>query len=118
MEQRGGAQTTAQQLWRCRCMDDQARLFQRANPSTCSTKHTGDKIRTVGAKWSSFQINNFQRNSQPWYVLMHNDGKTLLNQPRGYTPDVAEYRAFLECGVDAFAELKSKEEGKSLIGAN
>ncbi len=99
-------------------VDDQARLFPESKLKYLLDKHTGEKIRTVGGKWSSFQINNFQRNSQPWYVLMHNDGKTLLNQPRGYTPDVAEYRAFLECGVDAFAELKSKEEGKTLIGAN
>jgi len=99
-------------------VDDQARLFPDSKLKYLLDPHTGEKIRTVGSKWSSFQINNFQRNSQPWYVLMHNDGKTLLNQPRGYTPDVAEYRAFLECGFDAFAQLKSKEENKSLIGSN
>lgn len=99
-------------------VDDQARLFPDSKLKYLQDPHTGEKIRTVGGKWSSFQINNFQRNSQPWYVLMHNDGKTLLNQPRGYTPDVAEYRAFLECGFDAFAQLKSKEENKSLIGSN
>lgn len=99
-------------------VDDQARLFPDSKLKYLLDQHTGDKVRTVGGKWSSFQINNFERNSQPWYVLMHHDGKTLLNQPRGYTPDVAEYRAFLECGFDAFAQLKSKEENKSLIGAN
>ena len=99
-------------------VDDQARLFPDSKLKYLQDQHTGDKIRTVGGKWSSFQINNFSRNSQPWYALMHNDGKTLLNQPRGYTPDVDEYRAFLQCGSDAFAELKSKETGKSLIGSN
>lgn len=99
-------------------VDDQARLFPDSKLKYLLDQHTGEKIRTVGGKWSSFQINNFERNSQPWYVLMHHDGKTLLNQPRGYTPDVAEYRAFLECGFDAFAQLKSKEENKSLMGSN
>lgn len=99
-------------------VDDQARLFPDSKLKYLLDQHTGEKIRTVGGKWSSFQINNFNRNSQPWYVLMHHDGKTVLNQPRGYTPDVEEYRAFLQCGSDAFAELKSKEEGKSLIGSN
>ncbi|MEQ1746482.1 MAG: cytochrome c biogenesis protein CcdA [Saprospiraceae bacterium] len=98
-------------------VDDQARLFPDSKLKYLQDQHNGDKIRTVGGKWSSFQINNFGRNSQPWYALMHNDGKTLLNQPRGYTPDVDEYKAFLECGYSAFASLKSKQEGKSLIGS-
>ncbi len=87
-------------------VDDQARLFPDDRQKYLLDRHTGEKIRTVGAKWSSFQINNFQRNSQPWYVLMHLDGKTLLNQPRGYTPDAEEYRQFLQCGLEAFAQLQ------------
>lgn len=99
-------------------VDDQARLFPDNKFKYLLDPHTGEKMRTVGDKWSSFQINNFERNSQPWYVLMHNDGKTLLNQPVGYTPEVKEYKAFLDCGFDAFAQMKNREETKSLIGAN
>ncbi|MBK8969716.1 MAG: thioredoxin family protein [Lewinellaceae bacterium] len=98
-------------------VDDQARLFPEDKFKYLLDPNTGEKMRTVGDKWSSFQINNFNRNSQPWYVLMHNDGKTLLNEPRGYTPEVEEYRAFLDCGYDAFAQMKSKEENKTLMGA-
>jgi len=29
----------------------------------------------------------------------------LLNPPVGYKPDVKEYSQFLECGLDAFAQL-------------
>ncbi len=97
-------------------VDDQARLFPGNRQKYLLDRHTGEKIRTVGGKWSSFQINNFQRNSQPWYVLMHHDGKTLLNQPRGYTPDVDEYRAFLECGLEAFAQIKERQTSPSLLG--
>ncbi len=99
-------------------VDDQARLFPDNKFKYLLDPHTGEKMRTVGDKWSSFEINNFARNSQPWYVLMHNDGKTLLNEPRGYTPDVSEYRAFLDCGFDAFAQIKNKETNKALIGEN
>ncbi|MBK6930159.1 MAG: hypothetical protein IPH12_04580 [Saprospirales bacterium] len=98
-------------------VDDQARLFPDDKFKYLLDPHTGEKMRTVGDKWSAFQINNFQRNSQPWYVLMHNDGKTLLNEPCGYTPEVEEYRAFLDCGFDAFAQMKTREENKMLIGA-
>lgn len=97
-------------------VDDQARLFPDDRQKYLLDQHTGEKIRTVGGKWSSFQINNFQRNSQPWYVLMHHDGKTLLNQPRGYTPDADEYRSFLECGLAAFAQLQERQNAPALIG--
>lgn len=100
-------------------VDDQARLFPEDRQKYLLDQHTGEKIRTVGGKWSSFQINNFNRNSQPWYVLMHHDGKTLLNQPRGYTPDVDEYRSFLECGLEAFVQLQERQSSPpSLIGVS
>lgn len=87
-------------------VDDRERLFPDDKFAYLRDIHTGGKLRTVGDKWSSFQVNNFNRNSQPWYVLMHNDGTSLLNEPRGYTPNVGEYKAFLDCGYDAFQRLK------------
>lgn len=98
-------------------VDDKARLFGDDKFAYLLDSGTGDKIRTVGDKWSSFQINNFNRNSQPWYVLMHHDGTTILNEPRGYTPDAAEYRNFLECGLNNFDKLKNEGQ-KELIGSN
>lgn len=95
-------------------VDDKERLFPGDKFAYLLDPNTGDKIRTVGDKWSQFQVNNFNISSQPYYVLMHNDGVTLLNEPRPYTPDVAEYRAFLDCGYGAFQRVK--EERKELIG--
>ena len=63
--------------------------------------HTGNKVRSVGNKWSDFQAREFNTNSQPYYVLIAPDGK-VLNQPRGYTPDEEEYQGFLECGIETF----------------
>jgi thiol:disulfide interchange protein DsbD len=30
------------------------------------------------------------------------DAKTILNNPIGYTPDEADYKAFLDCGLEIF----------------
>ncbi len=59
------------------------------------------KIRSVGNKWADFQAIHFGANSQPYYVLMGNDGK-ILTKPKAYTPDVDKYKAFLECGLTNF----------------
>jgi thiol:disulfide interchange protein DsbD len=69
------------------------------------------KVRTLatyGNKWSTLQTETFAINSQPYYVLLSPDGR-LLNHPRAYTPDVDEYRNFLECGLDANEQLASEQ---------
>ncbi len=63
-------------------------------------------LENYGHKWAHFQTTYFNSNSQPFYVLMDNDGKTLLTKPVGYTPDVENFKTFLNCGVEAFKEMK------------
>lgn len=63
-------------------------------------------IQTYGDKWSALQIETYTNNSQPWYCLVGPD-ETLLNVPRGYTPDADEYKAWLECGLEAFEQLQN-----------
>jgi thiol:disulfide interchange protein DsbD len=62
-------------------------------------------IKTIGHKWATFQTQAFGNNSQPYYVMLHPDG-TLLGNPVGYTPNVEEYKSYLECGLGAFQDLK------------
>jgi thiol:disulfide interchange protein len=88
-------------------VDDKERLFPNDKFDYLLDPHTGDKMRTVGDKWGAFQVSNFNVSSQPYYVLLSNDGTTLLNKPVGYTPEVEEYRKFLDCGVSTFKTLKS-----------
>lgn len=64
----------------------------------------GKLKRTIGNKWADFQQIHFNRNSQPYYVLATADG-VILNKPVAYTPDVEEYRNFLECGLERFNNL-------------
>lgn len=76
---------------------------------TVSSKVTGSRtLRRTGDKWAHFQTEYFNNNSQPYYVLIGPDGK-LLNAPVGYTPDVAEFASFLECGQQAWEDLQRNE---------
>ena len=74
-------------------------------------KHNGRtrKLRTVGNKWSHFQTEYFNTNSQPYYVLLSPDGRQL-NAPVGYTPDVQEYSEFLRCGLENYKRLTEMQE--------
>lgn len=63
------------------------------------------RIRTVGDKWSAFEITHFKQIAQPFYFLLTPDGE-LLNNPVGYTPDTDEYAAWLKCGLEAFEKKK------------
>lgn len=62
------------------------------------SKTTGQRIKSVGNKWSDFQIEHYQANAQPYYIILDADGNRL-NEPVGYTPDVDEYAAWLERGI-------------------
>jgi thiol:disulfide interchange protein DsbD len=62
---------------------------------------TGKEITTYGKKWSDFGISRYEANVQPYYVLMGHDEENL-NKPVGYTPDVAEYKKWLEEGIESF----------------
>ena len=62
---------------------------------------TGKRVLTVGNKWSDFQIKNYKINAQPYYVLL-DTAENKLNEPVGYTPDVAEFEAWLAEGISKF----------------
>lgn len=59
---------------------------------------TGKKIKTIGNKWSDFQIEKYQANAQPYYIVLDNE-ENLLNIPVGYTPDVQDYEDWLKLGI-------------------
>lgn len=71
------------------------------------------KLRNYGHKWSHFQTEYFNTNTQPYYVLLSPDGKKL-NNPVGYTPDSKAYSDFLKCGVETFNNLDQHKQ----LGAN
>ncbi len=68
---------------------------------------SGKKIVTTGNKWSDMQRTQYKTNSQPYYVLLDNNGKILAN-PRGYTPDVDTYVKFLDEGLCRYQKRTNK----------
>jgi thiol:disulfide interchange protein DsbD len=65
------------------------------------SKETGNKITTVGQKWSEFQRLNYGTNARPYYVLIGLNEKKL-NEPVPYTPNIQEYKTWLEEGISKF----------------
>ena len=64
------------------------------------------KLSNYGHKWSHFQTIFFKTNTQPYYVLLSSDGKQILNNPVGYTPNEDEYLNWL---------LDGKEKSKNTL---
>jgi thiol:disulfide interchange protein DsbD len=62
---------------------------------------TGKKIRTVGQKWAEFQMERYQQQGQPYYVIIDENEKTL-NTPVAYDPDVEKYKNWLKDGLDKY----------------
>lgn len=60
---------------------------------------TGKKIKTIGNKWSDFQMKNYHANAQPYYIIIDKD-ENHLNEAVGYMPDVNDYKAWLESGIN------------------
>ena len=78
---------------------DDKRMLPKNEQYTSET--TGKRIKSIGNKWSDFQIKNYQANAQPYYVLM-SLGEENLNPPIGYTPDIEEYKKWLVEGIGNF----------------
>jgi len=62
---------------------------------------TGKKVKTVGNKWSDFQMKKYKTNAQPYYVILNNKGEDI-SDPIGYTPDADEYNIWLKSGIDNY----------------
>lgn len=69
-----------------------------AHPYTVEENGRKIYITTYGEKWSYLQRHKFGINSQPFYVLLDNNGK-LLTQPRVYDENVAAFVEWLSVGL-------------------
>ena len=66
------------------------------------SKETGKKIKTIGNKWSDFQITKYKANAQPYYLILDTDGNTISEEPTSYDPDIDLYEKWLRKGIDKF----------------
>ncbi|MCL3778964.1 thiol:disulfide interchange protein [Prolixibacteraceae bacterium JC049] len=62
---------------------------------------TGKKIRTIGNKWTDFQINRFNRNTQPYYVILDHNEKEVI-KGKGYDSSATNFIEWLSEGKAAF----------------
>ncbi len=62
---------------------------------------TGKKIRTVGQKWAEFQMERYQQQGQPYYVII-DENENTLNNPVAYDPDVQKYKNWLSDGIEKY----------------
>lgn len=63
--------------------------------------HGNKEVLTVGDLYALMERENFKQVTQPLYVILDSEER-LLNHPVGYTPNVGEYRKWLDCGAAAF----------------
>ncbi|MDN3672890.1 cytochrome c biogenesis protein CcdA [Flavobacterium branchiarum] len=66
-----------------------------------TSKETGKKIKSIGNKWSDFQITRYKANAQPYYIVLDTNEQSL-NKATGYTPDIVEYEQWLKSGIQDF----------------
>ena len=72
-----------------------------------TSSFSNEEITTVGGKWSDLQKKTYNKNAQPLYVLVDNEGK-LLNTPRAFNLDIAAYKKFLNEGICRYQLRNSK----------
>ncbi|MCT4614520.1 MAG: thioredoxin family protein [Marinifilaceae bacterium] len=65
------------------------------------SKVDGKKKKTLGKQNADFQIERYKTNAQPYYCLIDNEGKDMV-EPRAYDLDVDAFIQFLENGIKEF----------------
>jgi len=62
---------------------------------------TGRKVRSVGNKWTDFQISRFHRNTQPYYVVL-DENENQIGEGYSYDPDPDDFIEWLNEGLTKF----------------
>lgn len=81
-------------------VDDKTSLDQ---PYTVDDAGKTIKISTIGEKWSYLQRHKFAANSQPYYVMIGNDGQPLAG-PYFYDENVEKFAEWLGSGISKYSE--------------
>lgn len=62
-------------------------------------------LETVGEKWSYLQRHKFSANSQPYYIILDNNGEALT-KPAYYDENIANFVGWLDSGIKNYTENK------------
>jgi len=63
--------------------------------------YDGKQKKTIGKQNADFQINRFNNNAQPFYVLLDHNEK-LLHNPKAYDLNIRNFIDFLDAGTEKF----------------
>lgn len=83
-------------------VDDKERL---ASPYTVEEYGSTTKIETIGDRWSYLQRHKFGISTQPYYVLLDNQGNPLA-PARSYDENVDDFLDWLTRGAEAYKTTK------------
>ncbi|MDE6166263.1 MAG: thiol:disulfide interchange protein, partial [Muribaculaceae bacterium] len=72
-----------------------------AAPFTVEENGKTVKINTVGEKWSYLHRYKFSATTQPYYMVLDNDGNALSGS-YSYDEDVEKFKAFLDDALKAY----------------
>lgn len=88
-------------------VDDRAKLPVEERMTYTAKDGHKKRIVTVGDKWATFEIENFNQSTQPLYAVIDNRER-LVTHPVGYTPSISEYLEWLQKSKEAFDAHNSK----------
>jgi thiol:disulfide interchange protein DsbD len=83
-------------------VDDRAKLF---TPITVDIDGKVTTLETVGEKWSYLQMHKFGANSQPYYIVLDNEGRPM-NDPVYYDNNIDSFMNWLETGLNNYKTQK------------
>lgn len=69
------------------------------------TDKNGKVMKTLGKINATYQIQRFNINAQPYYVLLDNNDNVMVT-PRSYNLDINGFITFLESGLEEYAKRK------------
>ncbi len=66
----------------------------------------GRKLKTVGNKWTAFEIEKYQNNAQPYYIIV-DENLNNYNEPMGAEYDIDVYLKWMKQGIDGYKAKKN-----------
>ncbi|HAF28182.1 MAG TPA: disulfide bond formation protein DsbD [Bacteroidales bacterium] len=73
-----------------------------------TSAYDGKVKKTIGKKYADFQISKYNINSQPYYVLVDNNGEILVD-PKGHDLNIDNFISFLDAGKKEY-EKRNKTD--------
>lgn len=65
----------------------------------------GRDLKTVGNKWTAFEIEKYNNNAQPYYIIV-DEKLNEYNKPLGAIYDVEKYYTWMKKGIDGYKAKK------------